>query len=216
MIKETIKRVLFLVFIYIVSEVILIITGGITMIATNCNYTIVRIVGIFVSILVLYCLLKIHNPKFGFIKEKLFLKKILIAIGIGGIAFGIGLVFHLIFYPHNINRGTASFSKLFFVTIICVPIIEELIFRYWIFSYLDKYHINKWCILLTSTILFYLSHIRPSFSEDINWRFDVIVGGTLFFLLYEKNRDVRYSMIAHVVLNALGSLLEWKYLLYFL
>lgn len=207
MIQESIKRILFLVIIYTVSVALIFVVGIISLATTDGNLMIGRITCAFMIIPILYCLYKVYKPKFDFIKEKLSLRKSLMAILVGGIAFGIGFAIRLIFKRYDANEGNVSLSILLFFLFkifIYAPIMEELIFRHWIFSYLDKYRINKWCILLTSTLLFYIGHIRPAFSGGIDWRLDIIISGTLFFLLYEKTRDVRYCILAHITINALN------------
>lgn len=99
----------------------------------------------------------------------------------------------------NYKTRTFEFWKipLFFSTIIIVPITEELIFRKYIFTTLDKTY-NVYALVLISSLLFSIVHL-PNIHSTIT----ALFGGIIISLLYVKFKRIIYPIVFHITWNAI-------------
>ena len=106
------------------------------------------------------------------------------------------------------NGAALSGEKLFWLLLaagILVPLLEELLFRGIIFSLLEK--IKKgWFAVIVSALLFALAHISP---VQIVYTF---IMGLISGLIYYKTKDLRWTILMHMVINILSTFAEPEYM----
>jgi len=123
------------------------------------------------------------------------------------------------------NANQSSINELmvaspvlgFIFVVVAAPIIEELIFRYYLFGAISK----KSVILafLASSIGFGLIHMISSFANyaaggalsellnDLKTLPDYIVAGALFSFFYYKRKHISYTIFAHMIYNCFVTLI---------
>lgn len=95
-------------------------------------------------------------------------------------------------------------------SVIIAPIIEEYLFRFYIYNYL-KNNINIYLICLFSTIIFVLCHI-PLRLNNIRYNYKSLVFpfiiytifGAYFFIIFFKTKNILNSIISHIIANYIG------------
>lgn len=90
-----------------------------------------------------------------------------------------------------------------FLTIVLVPISEEILFRGFMYGYFRK----KMGIipgLLFQTFLFSLLHLNPFYVNTFKMLINVFLIGLILGILYEKNGSIYPSIICHGTINYLG------------
>ncbi len=93
-------------------------------------------------------------------------------------------------------------SFLFVGIMVLAPVAEELLFRKWLITMMNRANFSKYAIVLTSAVLFFLCH-----SVETVPRFDTLIVSIPLCLLYFKTNDVRYAIIAHTVNNLIAFIL---------
>ena len=88
-------------------------------------------------------------------------------------------------------------SLIFLKSIILAPVLEELLFRKWMFGYLKSKDFSPVFILLFTSALFYLWH-----GEFHRW--ELFISGLLFGVFYLKGKNIAYPIICHMLLNILS------------
>lgn len=88
--------------------------------------------------------------------------------------------------------------------IIVAPIFEETIFRGLFFNtfFSSNVNSNRWLGILTSGLVFGLAH-DPGLTKFL---FIYWILGCILALVYTRTKDLRYSIIAHMLFNSLGFL----------
>ena len=101
-------------------------------------------------------------------------------------------------YPHP----AAELSPLF-ISIVSTgllgPFAEEMLFRKWLVSMMERGGFNTIVIIVCSSVLFFCAHLGDSFL-----RVDTLVFAIPLCYLYIRYHDVRYCFIAHAVCNLAG------------
>lgn len=101
-------------------------------------------------------------------------------------------------YPHP----TAEPSPLL-ISIVSTgllgPFAEEMLFRKWLVSMMERGGFNPVAIIVCSSILFFCAHLGDSFL-----RVDTLVFAIPLCYLLIRYHDVRYCFIAHAVCNLAG------------
>lgn len=120
------------------------------------------------------------------------------------------LVLHIGFNTTSTNQADLNaISKQagsFFIPMITIiaPVFEETIFRGLFFNtfFSDNTNFNKWVGVLTSGFAFGFAH-DPGFTKFIliYWLL-----GCILAWVYVQTKDLRYSIITHVLFNSLGFL----------
>lgn len=78
------------------------------------------------------------------------------------------------------------------------PVTEELFFRKWMISYLERANIKPVYIFAITSFLFFIPH--TNFLAGY-FRFDILLFGAVQYCIYKKYRDVRYCMFVHCINN---------------
>ena len=102
-----------------------------------------------------------------------------------------------------LNNG--NIYLLIFTAVIAAPLVEEVLFRGWIFSELENRY-SKIAAIHVSSILFTIIHIQYSIIE----MFLVLVIAYSLALLRVQTRNLLFPILLHF-LNNLGALLEFFY-----
>ena len=110
---------------------------------------------------------------------------------------------------------TAPMLGVFF-TCVVGPIIEEVIFRYYVFKTIGKKSIT-WAFIITA-LSFGGIHLISSVNNliyDGNWTvffndlrslIGYVSGGIMFCVIYHKFKKLSYSIIAHVCYNSIATI----------
>jgi membrane protease YdiL (CAAX protease family) len=86
------------------------------------------------------------------------------------------------------------------------PFVEELYFRGYLLPRMEEYA-KKWAPLV-STVLFSVYHFFSPWENPIR----IIQGFPLFYLVWKK-KDIRFGIIAHILLNSFGGIMMMLFLL---
>lgn len=127
---------------------------------------------------------------------------------LGLLLFAIGFLHEFFFSPYvNVNAKltVAEAIAINFSLIIMGPITEELFFRKWMISYLEKANVKPLYIMCLTTLLFAIPH-----TDTTIWyfRFDTIIFGIVLYHVFVKYRDVRYCIFVHFVLNLTSTIVH--------
>lgn len=137
-----------------------------------------------------------------------------------GIFYGIsyGIDYWISHYVHSsenqilieglINGGGAVY--MFFAVVICAPIVEELIYRKAIFSYLEKKPIA--ISYIVSIVLFVLPHmLTTSFQQPLDWfliSIPYVVSALMLCVTYHvSGKNVYASWFVHMINNLVSFIL---------
>lgn len=86
---------------------------------------------------------------------------------------------------------------------VVAPIVEELVFRGFLWKILEEKKINKVLILLITSVLFAMMHLDPA-------RFPALfAGGMIYGLLRMKKGNAGRSIIAHITNNTIVTILTF-------
>lgn len=124
-------------------------------------------------------------------------------------AVGIVLGFISTLYGHLLRPVSGSFLlshatqlsecvAYIFGVLVVAPVVEELLFRKWMISYLERNNFNVFIIIIVSSTLFFMGHI--DWTRNI-FRFDTFVFAVILCCIYLKYHDVRPCMFVHFVNN---------------
>lgn len=105
---------------------------------------------------------------------------------------------------------TSSPIILGLLTIVVAPILEEFIFRYFIFKPLQKNYF--WIGFLLSTLLFALIHFIISFQTGTFWSDLItlppyIMSAALLTLVYHKTNRISVAILTHAIYNTIAFLI---------
>lgn len=105
----------------------------------------------------------------------------------------------------NTELSVAEIIAINFSIVIMCPITEELFFRRWMISYLEKANVKPLYIICLTTLLFAIPH-----TDTTIWyfRFDTIIFGIVLYHVFVKYRDVRYCIFVHFVLNLTSTIVH--------
>ncbi len=107
-----------------------------------------------------------------------------------------------IYYPYNLNLGK---NKKIYITII-VPILEELIFRYFYIKQIMQYsHVSIW-IIIFNILIFIGIH---TYREDII-AIKKIVISILLILCYINFENISLCILIHIIYNSFCYIIEEK------
>jgi len=124
-----------------------------------------------------------------------------IAAGVGAfLAVGFLMLVERRFFGESSTplNGTQTGYLLYALSVVIIaPSIEELIFRGWILENLLSKHSTILSICISAAI-FAAAHGSHRF-------LDALAAGAVFGMLYTATRNLSTTLIAHVVLNALGT-----------
>lgn len=168
-----------------------------------------------VKFVILYIYINIKNRKSAepFIKDEKIKNPLLISgIGVGVAGFGLlftncivaafkdsEVVMDAIDSLEKVLAADTIWGQavVLFVTIIGAPIVEELLFRGFLFEKLTKYVSTKSCIILTAIVFAY-------------YHFNIVQTANTFFIglvlayVYYKTRSIKASILVHMTNNAIA------------
>ncbi|MFA7366964.1 MAG: CPBP family intramembrane glutamic endopeptidase [Bacilli bacterium] len=109
------------------------------------------------------------------------------------------------------NLLNSKYMIFMLLSILFIPIIEELIFRKSFFSLLNKFGFNKNLILIASSLAFGLIHVVFNLSigyDELFLSIPYIVSGLVLGYIYIKSEENIYTVtIVHILNNLIASLL---------
>lgn len=136
------------------------------------------------------------------------------------IFFPLGIIICLLLKPLKIVLPIdISLPEIFVVLLFVAPILEELIFRFFIWKNLEFFKINKTVVILLTSMLFSYSHLHAIWFVDENYFTFIyyqttytLILGFLLGLIYKKTNSIVYPITAHFFFN-FGFYLGFKYLI---
>jgi membrane protease YdiL (CAAX protease family) len=107
----------------------------------------------------------------------------------------------LIFFNNNNSINYYISSKTILLMIIISPIIEEMVFRYFLYNYLQRIYnyFNKNINIILTNIVFMLLHLRNT--HDIIILFGIFISGIVFNLVYIEKKLLIYPILIHAWFN---------------
>jgi len=120
------------------------------------------------------------------------------------IALGLGMGF---LHAHAVWPHPLSFAAAFFFTFALIAIPEELFFRGWMQSLVER-RFGRTPALLVTAVLFGLSHFNKR-AVHFNWRYVVLaaLAGIFYGRAWRRDRRVGASAITHACVDTVWS--QW-------
>lgn len=88
-------------------------------------------------------------------------------------------------------------------TCIVAPILEELVFRGWLYNVLRKKNISASIAVIMPSLFFSLIHLQYQHASTF---IAIFISGTMFGLFRIKMRNVSYSIMSHAIMNLCATL----------
>ncbi len=104
-------------------------------------------------------------------------------------------------YPHPVTELSPLLISIA-STGLLGPFAEEMLFRKWLVSMMERGGFNTIVIIVCSSVLFFCAHLGDSFL-----RVDTLVFAIPLCYLFLRYHDVKYCFIAHAVCNLAGIVL---------
>lgn len=102
-------------------------------------------------------------------------------------------------YPHPATTELSPLLISVVATGLLGPFTEEMLFRKWLVSMMERSCFKPIVIILCSSVLFFCAHLGDSFL-----RVDTFIFAIPLCYLFIRYHDVRYCFIAHAVCNLTG------------
>ncbi len=123
--------------------------------------------------------------------------------------FAIGEVYARLFSPYPTTAHETSVVNIIIdalSNLLFAPILEELFYRKWMITYLERARVKPIYILLITSFLFFIAHI-----EFFHWYFrcETFLFGVVMNYIYTKYRDVRCCKFVHFINNLLAVVLSY-------
>ena len=154
-----------------------------------------------------------RKSKISFINEKTVNEKtcpwwVLLGLGLA-IALMARIYYHL-FSPYSAGSENITYHGLeaicmFISSVLITPIIEELFFRKWMVTYLERKDIKPIYILLITSVLFFIVHTNAQYTY---FRFDTLLSGAIFYYIYTRYRNIKYCISVHMIWNMVVNLIS--------
>lgn len=129
------------------------------------------------------------------------LKLLCIGVGLALVNF----LFAHFLNPNPVGQGddTSTITEtIAFVleTTLMASVVEEMFYRKWMISYLERSKVKPALILFVTSFLFFLAHTNWG---NMSFRFDTFIFGMVQYYIYTKHRDVRCCIFVHSINNLL-------------
>lgn len=103
--------------------------------------------------------------------------------------------------------GAAPYGTVLIVVLLS-PVVEEVIFRGYVFGNLREYH--RWAAYVFSCVLFALPHVWPYAAESLDWKFPLLLGryllpGAVMAWTFERSGCLWGSVLLHGIVNGLAA-----------
>ncbi len=154
-----------------------------------------------------------RKSKISFINEKTVNEKtcpwwVLLGLGLA-IALMARIYYHL-FSPYSAGSENITYHGLegicmFMSNVLMYPIIEELFFRKWMVTYLERKDIKPIYILLITSVLFFIVHTNTQY---MYFRFDTLLSGAILYYIYTRYRNIKYCISLHMIWNLVVNLIS--------
>ena len=154
-----------------------------------------------------------RKSKISFINEKTVNEKtcpwwVLLGLGLA-IALMARIYYHL-FSPYSAGSENITYHGLeaicmFISSVLITPIIEELFFRKWMVTYLERKDIKPIYILLITSVLFFIVHTNAQYTY---FRFDTLLSGAILYYIYTRYRNIKYCISVHIICNMAVNLIS--------
>ena len=102
-------------------------------------------------------------------------------------------------YPHSATTELSPLLISVVATGLLGPFTEEMLFRKWLVSMMERSRFKPIVIILCSSVLFFCAHLGDTFL-----RVDTFIFAIPICYLFIRYHDVRYCFIAHAVCNLTG------------
>lgn len=126
-----------------------------------------------------------------------------VLLGLGlAIALMARIYYHL-FSPYSAGSENITYHGLegicmFMSSALILPIIEELFYRKWMITYLERKAFKSIYILLITSFLFFFIHTNTQY---MYFRFDTLLSGAIFYYIYTRYRNIKYCISVHIICN---------------
>jgi uncharacterized protein len=122
------------------------------------------------------------------------------------LALGLGLGFLHLHPFGSIGPVILQFTGAWIFTFFLIAVPEELFFRGWLQNLLER-HMGRWPALLTTAVLFGLSHFNKR-ALHFNWRYVLLaaIAGIFYGRAWRRDRRVGASAVTHATVDSIWSL----------
>ena len=154
-----------------------------------------------------------RKSKISFINEKTVNEKtcpwwVLLGLGLA-IALMARIYYHL-FSPYSAGSENITYHGLegicmFMSSALILPIIEELFYRKWMITYLERKAFKSIYILLITSFLFFIIHTNTQY---MHFRFDTLLSGAILYYIYTRYRNIKYCISVHIICNMVVNLIS--------
>lgn len=133
-----------------------------------------------------------------------------VLLGLGlAIALMARIYYHL-FSPYSAGSENITYHGLegicmFMSSALILPIIEELFYRKWMITYLERKAFKSIYILLITSFLFFFIHTNTQY---MYFRFDTLLSGAIFYYIYTRYRNIKYCISVHIICNMVVNLIS--------
>lgn len=126
--------------------------------------------------------------------------------GLLGLGLAIALmarIYYHLFSPYSAGSENITYHGLegicmFMSSALILPIIEELFYRKWMITYLERKAFKSIYILLITSFLFFFIHTNTQY---MYFRFDTLLSGAIFYYIYTRYRNIKYCISVHIICN---------------
>ena len=142
------------------------------------------------------------------VKEKTCPWWVLLGLGLA-IALMARIYYHL-FSPYSAGSENITYHGLegicmFMSSALILPIIEELFYRKWMITYLERKAFKSIYILLITSFLFFFIHTNTQY---MYFRFDTLLSGAILYYIYTRYRNIKYCISVHMIWNMAVNLIS--------
>lgn len=133
-----------------------------------------------------------------------------VLLGLGlAIALMARIYYHL-FSPYSAGSENITYHGLegicmFMSSALILPIIEELFYRKWMITYLERKDVKPIYILLITSFLFFIIHTNTQY---MYFRFDTLLSGAILYYIYTRYRNIKYCISVHIICNMAVNLIS--------
>ena len=133
--------------------------------------------------------------------------------GLLGLGLAIALmarIYYHLFSPYSAGSENITYHGLegicmFMSSALILPIIEELFYRKWMITYLERKAFKSIYILLITSFLFFIIHTNTQY---MYFRFDTLLSGAILYYIYTRYRNIKYCISVHIVCNMAVNLIS--------
>ena len=133
--------------------------------------------------------------------------------GLLGLGLAIALmarIYYHLFSPYSAGSENITYHGLegicmFMSSALILPIIEELFYRKWMITYLERKAFKSIYILLITSFLFFIIHTNTQY---MYFRFDTLLSGAILYYIYTRYRNIKYCISVHIICNMVVNLIS--------